>query len=249
MEIGLQLYSIRTDTAANLLERLEKVKALGFDTVEFAGFEGYDAKTLRAKLDQLGLSCSGSHTMVEDLLADAAGVIAFHQELGASSIICPYHVCPEGEDAVSHWRAYADQLTEAGKLVAAAGMSFGYHNHSHEFEAILDTTPLDIIFTHTDPALVKLELDTCWVENAGVKAVDVMRRYEKAMLLLHIKELTAVGDPTPQVIGTGCLDFPAILAVAKQVGVKTLIVEHEATSGDLYGDLAAGLSYLRSITG
>jgi len=78
--------------------------------------------------------------------------------------------------------------------------------------------------------------------------VDFMDKYADAMELLHIKELTAVGDPTAKIIGQGCIDFPAVIAKGNEVGVKALIIEHEGLEGDILGDVKAGLDYLRSIT-
>ena len=73
--------------------------------------------------------------------------------------------------------------------------AFAITNHSHEFEKLGDTCPEEIIFDNTDPAYVKVELDTCWIENTGRMSVDFMDQYADAMELLHIKELTAVGNP------------------------------------------------------
>jgi len=247
MKIALQMYSIRACEPQDLLLRLEKVKEMGFDAVEFAGFGNYDAQTLRNKLDAVGLVCQGSHTMVEQILADPEGVLSFHKTLGASTIVCPFHKAPDGGDAKAHWLQYAKTLNEAGKLVAAAGMQFGYHNHSHEFADIGGTCAEDIIFQNTDPAYVKMQLDTCWVENAGFSAVDVMNEYKSALSMLHIKELTAVGDPTAKIVGTGCIEFPAIVALAKKLGVQWYTIEHEATEGDIYGDITKGLHHLRNL--
>ena len=85
---------------------------------------------------------------------------------------------------------------------------------------------------------------SCWDE----KSVDFMEKYPDAMELLHIKELTAVGDPTAKVIGQGCIDFPSLIEKGWDVGVKALVIEHEGLEGDILGDVKAGLDYLRSIT-
>lgn len=251
-KIGLQMYSIRT-VEGNLLEKLEKVTAMGFDGVEFAGFGDFTAEELKAKLDELGLICMGTHTGIQALRDDLEGQIAAHKILQASYIVCPFYrpELPETattEEMQQGWLAFAKELNEIGAKINAAGMKFGYHNHSHEFAPLGDTCGEEIIFNNTDPANVICELDTCWIENTGRKAVDFMDQYKDAMELLHIKELTAVGDPTAKVIGQGCIDFPPIIAKGNEVGVKYLIIEHEGLEGDILGDVKGGLDYLRSIT-
>ena len=46
--IALQLYSVRGDMEADFTGTLKKVKALGYDGVEFAGLFGRSAQEVRA---------------------------------------------------------------------------------------------------------------------------------------------------------------------------------------------------------
>ena len=73
MKFAVQLYSLRghIKDGADLLHILEEVKKLGFEGVEFAGFFGLDAPTLKAKLDELGF--------YQDCL-DKLGGVTFSQE-------------------------------------------------------------------------------------------------------------------------------------------------------------------------
>ena len=62
MEYGLQLYSIRDITGNDLEGALKKVADLGYKFVEFAGFFGNSAETVKGWLDKYGLKVSGTHT-------------------------------------------------------------------------------------------------------------------------------------------------------------------------------------------
>jgi hypothetical protein len=57
MKYALQMYSVRDGikTGDDLLAALAKVKAIGYDGVEFAGTFGLPAETLKAKLDEAGI--------------------------------------------------------------------------------------------------------------------------------------------------------------------------------------------------
>ena len=68
MKIAVQVYSVRDaiNDEASLLKALEKIKEIGYDGVEFAGYFGASAQTIRAKLDELGLVCVGGHIGLDD---------------------------------------------------------------------------------------------------------------------------------------------------------------------------------------
>ena len=63
--IGLQLYSVRNECQKDLAAVIQAVGKMGYKGVEFAGYYGRDAKTLRKLLDDNGLVCCGTHTPYE----------------------------------------------------------------------------------------------------------------------------------------------------------------------------------------
>ncbi len=68
MKVGLQLYSIRDNMEQDVAGTLKKVKKMGYDYVEFAGYFGYPAKEIRAMLDNCGLQCISVHQKYEVFL-------------------------------------------------------------------------------------------------------------------------------------------------------------------------------------
>ena len=54
MKIAVQMYSVRDKIkdSASLLRALDRVKKIGYDGVEFAGYFDADAKKIKAKLDK-----------------------------------------------------------------------------------------------------------------------------------------------------------------------------------------------------
>ena len=65
--IALQLYSIRHECEKDLPGSLEAVAEMGYAGVDFAGYYGYDAPTIRTMLDDLGLKVAGCHTGIQTL--------------------------------------------------------------------------------------------------------------------------------------------------------------------------------------
>ena len=248
--LGLQMYSIRALTKGKMLSVLGNVKKMGFDGVEFAGYDDLDAKVLATALKDNGLVVAGSHIQLPAFKEDLDGVIAYAKELGLVNCIVPM-VRPGAElswgDA---WKQIADEFNEIAAKITAAGLVFGYHNHSFEYEPKDGVRAIDVLYNNTDHNLVKLQLDTCWVENTGTSAIETMKLFAPALKFLHIKELTAVGDPTALPVGDGCIDFPPIINLGKELGVEWYVIEHEDRTTDadvLYRDIGKGAAYLKTL--
>jgi len=88
--IGLQLYSVRGLMKEDLPGTLQKVAAIGFKEVEFAGLFERSPKDVRALLDKNGLTSPASHidwNTVENKLPET---IETAKILGQQFIIVPY---------------------------------------------------------------------------------------------------------------------------------------------------------------
>lgn len=248
-KIGLQMYSLRDYTDKDLIGTLKDVAGIGVKGIEFAGYFGHSAAELKGVLADLGLQPAGSHIGWDQLETDdkLARVIEYSAALGDPYVICP-GLPKEMWESRDAWLATAEKFNHVGEKVAAAGMKFAYHNHSFEFETYDGQFGLDILFDHVDPRWVRMELDTCWCDVTGkLKSVDYMRKRAAYLELLHIKEITAIGDPTGKVIGQGAMDFKAICALGKELGVTWYTIEHEERDGNELKDIAAGVKYLETI--
>jgi sugar phosphate isomerase/epimerase len=88
--IGLQLYSVRTRCEKDLPGTVAAVARMGYRAVEFAGYYGREAKTLRKLLDDHGLKCCGTHIGLDTLLGDnLPKTVEFNQALGNKFLIVP----------------------------------------------------------------------------------------------------------------------------------------------------------------
>ena len=67
-KVGLQLYSVREDMEKDMEATLKKVKEIGYDYVEFAGYFGHTAEQVREWLDKYGLTCVSVHQGYEVFL-------------------------------------------------------------------------------------------------------------------------------------------------------------------------------------
>lgn len=180
---GIQLYSLR-DMAANDLEgALQTVAALGYRSVEFAGFFGHPAKKVRQWLDRWDLVCCGTHTSI-DLLDPGVidETIAYHRALGCDSLIVP----AADWETEEKMKANIARLNAAQRKLQENGITLGYHNHSREFfPTPYGKTVMDEILSKTE---VQLEPDTFWLFNAGIDPVAFLDAHRDRIHVIHVKD-------------------------------------------------------------
>lgn len=215
--LGIQLYTLRSVASANLGGTLAQLAAIGYTEIEFAGFYDHPASEVRALLDQYGLAAPSAHIdigQMEGAAADATFRDA--KTVGLQWITVPS--LPRGKrDTVDDWKRVAEQFNGVAKETRAAGFRFAYHNHNTEFRKIGSVVPLEVLLAETDPMLVSFEMDVYWVVNGGGDPVDLLTRYPGRFKLLHLKD--SMGAPQHKMadVGSGTIDFRAILAHAPAV--------------------------------
>ena len=140
----------------------------------------------------------------------------------------------------------APKLNVIGSICADYGLSFCWHNHNHEFTAMEEGLPFDYLMNHTDPDLVKVELDVYWAAKGGIDPVQVMQEYAGRFRILHLKDMTSGPDQDFACVGSGILDFPGILEEARAQNIRHLIVEKDNATDGLQC-LQSAMHYFKTI--
>jgi sugar phosphate isomerase/epimerase len=244
-QLGLQLYTVRSLTAGDMLGTLRRVAELGFGSVEFAGFGGVPVRQLRDTLDALGLRALGAHVQYTTFVSGIQAVCDDLRVLGCEYAIVPS--IPQEMRSDPRTALELPQLLNAwGAACLEAGLRFAYHNHAYEFEALGGGagTLFEALLT-TDPALVDLELDVFWAEYAGKDALTLIRNHADRIRLLHVKDIAANQDPQDVPVGRGSLDWAAILAAGEAANVRWFVVEQDNPNPrDPLDDITQSLRYL-----
>ena len=238
MKIGLQLYTLRghIKNGDDLLKILSDVKKLGFEGVEFAGYFGLDANTLRSRLDELGLSVAGTHLPVSALEGEPLDEnIRFAQTLGSRYIGtggAPFAGRKERERIARIMGGAYDRAAEYGLCAY-------YHNHFREFKKREGVYILDTLTAHC-----AVELDTYWSFYAGVDTPEYIRSHSDRIKLLHIKD-GSPRFPQPCALGEGKNDLEGIVSAGKDIGCEWLILENDMPKPDGLSDIARSMDYLK----
>ena len=244
--IGLQLYTVRREMAADPLAVIERVARLGFRELEFAGYHGLEPARVRRALSDFGLSAPATHVGLQDLESDADRWIELCSEVGHRYLVLAY-LQPHERRELDQYRRYADLLNDVGERSAVAGIQLAYHNHDFEFVELEGEIPFDLLLGRTDPDLLKLELDLYWIEKAGASASQYFDKHPGRFPLFHVKDMDpSTGGFTE--VGSGSVDFQGHFSRREQAGTQHFFVEQDVIRGDPWVSLEKSLNYLRSLS-
>lgn len=245
--IALQLYTLRDQAKEDFVGMLREVAAAGYEAVEFAGYGGMDATSLRALIDELGLRAVSSHVGYQRFSQEPKAVIDELQTLGCSYAVVPG--LPQDVRNVESVPALVEQFNAWGEQCRAAGLRYGYHNHAWEFAPLGDSSMFDLIAAGADPGLVDLQIDVFWALVGGRDPVALVEALAGRVPTLHAKELAKPGEELDTTIGDGVTDWPNLLPAATAAGTEWLIVEQEDDIANAYRDIRRSLANLRRMTG
>jgi sugar phosphate isomerase/epimerase len=246
--LGLQLYSVRELLPKDYQGTLKQLGAIGFREVESAGYYDHSASQVKQAMSVAGLHLVSAHYGSDDLHQKLDEIIAFNKELGVSYIICSFPgfkdpsrvkgLTPKQRSTafnLQDWRWNAEQFNTIGAKVSAAGLKFGYHNHTMEFHKTDGVVPYDELLRLTDPAHVTMEMDCGWVTVGGANPIEYLRKYPTRISMLHVKDFKGItadssieNVPTIVELGQGTIDYRPIFQQAAKSGmVKHCFVEQE----------------------
>jgi sugar phosphate isomerase/epimerase len=229
-QLSVQLWSIKDDVAKDFEGTLKKLKAMGFQGVEFAGnFGPYanDPKGLKAFLDKTGLKASAAHVPFEKLNAENFdATVAFYKAIDCKYLIIPMDMRAFTTDGA---KEVAADLAAIQTKLTPHGMHTGYHNHEGEMLGEMGKTPWDVIGGNTSQAVV-LQQDVGWTEVAGKDPIAFIKAYPGRTITTHYKaSAPKPGNTEHPIIGQDTTDWKALIEANKTYGgTLWLVVEQES---------------------
>ena len=265
--LAAQLYTIRdfTKTRADFARSMRKIREIGYRVVQVSAVGNIADADIKAICADNELAICNTHVGVDQLQQDIENVIAQH-ELWDCRHVAIGSMPQEFRGSEAGFRKFAAIANDIGAKLAAAGLTFSYHNHSFEFVKFGACSGLEIFFDETDPRYVQAELDTYWVQHGGADAIAWIERLSGRMPVVHLKDmvmLPAAHPPAPSAtgrdlgrgrpqqamaeVGAGNMNFPGILAACQRAGVEFYAVEQDICQRDPFESLAISYRNLRAM--
>jgi sugar phosphate isomerase/epimerase len=231
--IGVQLYTVRDLTAKDFPGTVKKVAELGYRYVELAGYGNLKtAQEVKKALDDAGLKAPSGHWAIDILRKESElqRVMDEAQLLGMQHVVVPFLPAEMHKDADA-WKHTAELINEIGSYFHGVGIELAYHNHAFEFERKYDADKYgyDLLFENTQPHLVKAEIDVYWMKAGGVDPIAYINKFADRVRLLHLKDMADGADKKFAPVGTGTIDYKAVLAAAEKNDVRWGLVEQDKT--------------------
>jgi len=262
--VGVQLYTVRDDVKKDFAGAVAKVAAVGYKEVEFAGYFDHSPAEVRSIVDKNGLSAPSCHVGYDIVENHWPETIEAAHTVGHSYIVCPW-VDEKIRKSPDGWKKVAETFNKAGAATAKAGIQFGYHNHTFEFTPdpnLGGKLPYDFLLDNTDPKLVAMEMDLCWISVTGHDPVAYFAKYPGRFPLVHVKDVKEIPKVTPGkadeflntdfeknvmcAVGSGVIDWKRIFSHADEAGIKHFFVEHDAPP-DPYASITDSYKYLAAL--
>ncbi|MCF8504955.1 MAG: sugar phosphate isomerase/epimerase [Caulobacter sp.] len=238
--VGLQLYTLRKPFAEDAIGTLERIKAVGYDAVEFAAPLDMDFAPLAARMQAIALDCPSVHVGLADLVGQPGRVLEVARTLGCRFIVLPYV-----DPAEADWQAVVAQAQTFAGQARDEDFRFAYHHHHFEFDTARGFRPFDVLVGESDPSLLFFELDVFWLKTAGEDPQAMIEKLAGRVKLLHLKDYAADGNMTD--VGSGTLDFPALITAGRAAGVEHMFVEHDFPPKPYWPSVEASVGYLRTL--
>ncbi|RYG34300.1 sugar phosphate isomerase/epimerase [bacterium] len=249
--LAVQMYTLRdlVKTRDGLQTALEIIHGIGYGGVQLSAVGCMDGdnpevtpEDAKEMLDANGLVCVATHRPLKRLEERTDEEIAFHKTLG-----CEYvGIGGWFEDTANpaSWHTLLKRLDPILDRLKEAGLTFVYHNHSHEWIKNPEDGRAFIEMLIDDPR-IDILVDTYWVQHAGPDPSAFLRRLKGRVPVVHLKDKEVVAEgPTFAPVGEGNLDWDSILAACADAGTEWYVVEQDTCRRDPFDCLASSFEYL-----
>lgn len=254
LPVAVQLYSVRDEMEKDFYGTIKLMKEIGYDGVEFAGLFDQNPEEIKAFCDEIGIVPISAHVPYYDMLENPEAVLSDYAKIGCKYVAVPYltEECRPGTDGFAATVEGIRKIAEAAK---ALGIQLLYHNHDFEFVKIGEEYALDVLYSTIPEDLLKTEIDTCWVNVAGVNPAEYIEKYSGRSPVVHLKDFKKNGENLGKLydligiddgeeaeeeedsfsfmpVGHGVQDMPEILAACEDAGAQWVVVEQDSPAKD-----------------
>ena len=234
-------------TNISLSEAIKNLSDLKLNGIEYTprpdelSKHGFTRESFRELLTEKKLTVAGNYfsgvffdpEKQESILTAFKNTLENLKFYGAKNVIIGPPGRGDEAEIEDNIRATAPFLNELGKIAQDAGIEIGLHPH---LNTIVETpAEIDMIMELTDPRYVGMVPDTGHIQLGGGDSVEIIKKYSSRLCYFHLKDVKGTFNrpnfgPNLRELGSGEVDFPAVMNLLKEVGYKGwLNVEQDST--------------------
>ena len=294
MKLGFESFTVLDDSYQDFEGTLKKLADMGFKYVEWLNSykhatvpdpglgNGMSPKEAVKIFSDFGITLVGgiftsSHQDMETELFDMDKVqarIDWYSEAGCTTLGIAEDYFQNSE----FFKRRLDAYNEIGRRCKAAGLSFMYHNHYHEWQLIDGEPIFPQLIARTDPDLVGFDYDVYWGLRGLVNPVKFIEQLGSRIKSMHAKDfpferLDVINaarqhlDPNVPLTfkqdymnfvfpedftecGTGVIKWQEVIDAGNKAGIPYIFVEQDHTAlPSKYECLKVSRDYLLTLNG
>ena len=229
MLVGAQMYTVRDfiKDMPGVTESLKKIKDIGYSNVQISGMGPVDHNEVAKVANDLGLTISCTHMAWSMFQNELDKVIEIHKAWNCRN--SAIGGLPQEYYNLDGVKRFAEELVPISEKLAAAGLTFSYHNHNHELALYDGKTWLARLYEMTNPKHLKAEIDTYWIVAGGGDPIYWINKIAGRAPLVHLKDMMVL--PSREVrmapIGDGNLNWEGIIKASQAAGCEYALVEQD----------------------
>ena len=245
MKLSVQQYTFRPwSNQDGLFPVLERISAMGYTGLEmccFGGFEplGMDAKELKSRLADLGISMIGNHFTREMFQGSHEEAFAYIAEAGGRYAI--YNIWGS-YDSTDEVLRKADYLNGLAEIAQKEGIMLLYHNHGAEFVSLDGKLIIDRLGEALDPRIF-FEHDVFFAKQQGCDVYEYLRTHGERVKTVHLKQINEARENVD--LPDGIIDMAEVIRCA--TNTTDFILEQASFKEGIPQSLQRNAEYLKRL--
>jgi sugar phosphate isomerase/epimerase len=263
--LAFQAHSTRIPLARDFPGTLRVMKAMGFDAVELASFPGFVGDRrgdftplqslkpgeVRRIIQDSGLTCEWCVFLPAQFTPEnlpraldwAHGVGITHMTYAGLNL--------PARPTMDDLKAQLDVLNEAGGRVHAAGLQLVFFTDGAVWRTLSGESATDEMMRRLDPRLVPLQIDFGTVVQTHADGAAILERWPNRFVSVVLRDAKQPADTSAYLpaapLGTGDVDWAAVMRTAMRSGVKNYAVAMTRYSGGVLDGMKQSIDYLRAL--
>ncbi len=234
MIMGTQMFTVRDfcQDSDGIINSLEKIKEIGYSTVQLSGIARMDEEVLKENLDRLGIKPIVTHIPYAAMKNNVKKVAEIHKMLGCKYVglgAMPWDLDRSKKETFID---FAREFDKVAKEYDKEGLKVTYHNHNIEFVNFDGKTGLELIKDNSE--CCEFLLDTHWIQRGGADICDTIEKFADRISIIHFKDMAV--DPhekiTMEAIGSGNISWDKVIKQCEKVGITHVFVEQDDCNGE-----------------
>ena len=233
MNFGVQTYTIRKMQKKDLEKAYLPLIEMGILDYEIARihFDERSGASVRSLMEKYGIRVSAIQVKPKQVFGDVQSVIDFCKCTGCKNVVLsmlPFSCILGGE---GKFYDFVNTLDRQYEVYQAHGITLAYHHHNWEYITLSNgKTRMEELLEKTKK--IKFVHDTYWTTKCGLSSARQVQRFGDRLLGIHLRDLTLHKKglkvlSADGAVGTGVVDFTAVLQAAKETACQYLVIEQK----------------------